>query len=144
MTPDAREKLRTQLMADEGFVPHAYQDSEGYWSVGHGLLIDQRRGGGITLNESTLLLDNRVGIAIRDLRATYPWFDALDDVRQAVIANMRYNLGAGGFAAFHHLHAALAQRDYAAAANEMLASRWTEQVKTRAIRLATQMRSGAW
>jgi lysozyme len=144
MTGETREKLRAQLMEDEGFVPHAYLDSLGYLTIGHGICIDERKGGGITVNESALLAGNRIGNAIRALQVRCAWFDGLDDVRQAVIVQMAYNLGAGGVAGFRQMIAALERRDYATAAVEMLSSRWSEQVGPRATRLATMMASGRW
>jgi lysozyme len=144
VTAEARAQLRTQLMTDEGFVPHAYQDSRGYWTIGHGICIDARTGGGLTPQESARLLDNRIGTAIRDLSQRCPWFDPLDDVRQVVIANMAYNLGVGGVAGFRKMIAALERADYRAAAREMVLSRWSVQTGARANRLATMMASGQW
>jgi lysozyme len=144
MTREGRDRLRTQLLTDEGFVPHAYQDSLGYWTIGHGICIDRRKGCGITPSESAALADNRIGNADRALRNRCAWYDSLDDVRQAVIVQMAYNLGAGGVANFRKMAAALERADYRAAAREMILSRWALQVGPRANRLATMMASGQW
>ena len=144
MTGEAREQLRRQLLSDEGLRLSAYLDSEGYWTIGVGRLIDERKGGGITATEALALLENDIGTITRDLQAHYPWFAWLDDVRQAVVCNLRFNLGSGGFAGFRQMIAALERRDYATAAVEMRSSRWSEQVGPRATRLATMMASGRW
>ncbi len=139
MTPEARDLLRGQLLVDEGLRLKPYIDTVGKTTIGIGRNLTDV---GITSAEAYLLLDNDIGIVVRDLRATYRWFDALDDVRQVVVANMRFQLGAGGFAEFQHLHTALARRDYPVAAAEMLNSAWAKQVPDRAIRLAKAMESG--
>ena len=38
-------KLIKDLKRDEGWVPHAYKDSLGFWTIGYGFLIDEKRGG---------------------------------------------------------------------------------------------------
>jgi lysozyme len=44
--------IAEQLRRDEGEVLHAYQDKYGYWTIGVGRLIDARKGGGISVEES--------------------------------------------------------------------------------------------
>ena len=44
------------LRRDEGRVRHAYQDHLGYWTIGVGRLIDQRKGGGLSEDEIDYLL----------------------------------------------------------------------------------------
>ena len=39
-------KLIEMIKHHEGVVPHAYQDSRGYWTIGVGRLIDESLGGG--------------------------------------------------------------------------------------------------
>ena len=72
----------------------------------------------------------------------YPFFDDLNDVRQRVFVNMTFNLGSTRLAMFKKFLAAVEARDYETAAEEMLDSKWAEQVKGRADRLADMMRSG--
>ena len=36
--------LRKSIEDHEGRVPHAYQDHKGFWTIGVGHLIDERRG----------------------------------------------------------------------------------------------------
>lgn len=144
MTAEARERLRADLIRDEGLRNTFYVDSLGYASIGVGRLIDDRKGDGLSDQECYLLLDNDVGKTVRALTARFRWFDRLDDVRQTVIANMAFNLGVDGLAAFTQTIAAIERRDYEAAAAEMLRSKWSQQVGLRAIRLAQQLRSGKW
>jgi len=44
--------IREQIKRHEGKVLHAYPDHLGYWTIGYGRLIDERRGGGITEAEA--------------------------------------------------------------------------------------------
>ena len=48
--------IEDQLRLDEGERLTAYQDHLGYWTIGVGRLIDDRKGGGISPAESTMLL----------------------------------------------------------------------------------------
>lgn len=133
---------RSQLMVDEGKVPHAYQDSEGYWTIGVGRLIDQRLGGGLSDDEINYLLNNDVFRADKEARSLFAGFDSLSDARKAVLVNMAFNLGQTRLAGFQRLREAVKEQDWEQAAKEMIDSRWAAQTGQRAIRLAKQMRDG--
>lgn len=133
---------RAQLKADEGTVPHAYQDSEGYWTIGCGRLIDKRLGGGLSDDEINYLLNNDLFRAEKTARALFAGFDRLSDARKAVLVNMAHNLGQTRLAGFLRLREAIKGQDWDRAADEMLNSRWAQQVGNRAVRLANQMRQG--
>ncbi len=92
-----RAALTEELRRDEGEVLHAYTDSEGYVTIGVGRLIDKRRGGGISAEESAYLLGNDISRTETDLDARMPWWRDLDPVRQRVILNMAFNLGSPVF-----------------------------------------------
>lgn len=132
-----------ELRRDEGVVKHAYQDTEGLWTIGVGRLIDQRRGGGLSDDEIDYLLANDVRRFAAELDDRLPWWRKLDPVRQRVILNMAFNLGTDGLLAFKNTLAAVKAGDYARAAVGMLASKWASQVKGRASRLAHMMKTGA-
>jgi len=143
MTPTQR--IAERLVEDEGEVLHAYQDStpERYLTIGVGRLIDPRRGGGITREESRYLLTN-------DIRKWYaiagqwPWFDKLSWQRQGVIVCMLHQLGARGVSGFRRMLDALGRSSYEAAADEMLDSAWHRQTPGRCERMAQIMRTGEW
>ena len=137
-----RALLRSQLITDEGIRLHAYQDSEGYWTIGVGRLIDKRLGGGITKEEAMVLLEHDIDKAEKIAKNLFPSFDRLSEGRQAVLCNMAFNLGAARLANFHRMREAVADGAFDRAASEMLDSRWSEQVGERARRLATIMRDG--
>lgn len=133
--------IEDQLILHEGLVPHAYQDSLGYWTIGVGRLIDKRKGGGLTKQESLYLLRNDIAKVTGQLGA-YPWYNTLDPVRQKVIVDMVFNMGLAGVLGFKKMIAALERRDYENAAVEMLDSRWARQVGFRSLRLAQMMQTG--
>ena len=140
--------LLADLERDEGFRSCVYLDSEGWWTIGIGTLVDKRKGGGITHEEAVYLLRNRVAKAIAGLDRELPWWRTLSEPRQRVLANMVYNLGIGsripptGLLAFRNTLAAVERGDYEAAAEGMKASKWATQVGERAERLVETMRTG--
>jgi lysozyme len=73
-----------------------------------------------------------------------PWVEALDGARFGVLVNMTFNMGLPKLIGFEKMLLAVRAKDYEMAAVEMLASRWSEQVGDRALRLAEQMRTGRW
>ena len=135
-----REALRRQLVTDEGLELSAYQDSLGYWTIGVGRLIDARKGGRITVAEAMMLLDHDIARVEAEVRARWPWFEALDAARQDVMLNMAFNLGVAGLAGFKTTLGHIEAGRYAEAADAMLRSRWASQVHDRADRLAAVMR----
>ena len=141
MTYD-RSAMKQELRRDEGFVPHAYQDHLGYWTIGIGRLIDQRKGGRITEDEALHLLDCDIERFEQELDAKLPWWRTLDDVRQRVILNMAFNLGVEGLLKFRNTLAAVNEGRWEDAARGMAASKWASQVGDRAVRLQRMMRTG--
>lgn len=127
---------------DEGTVEHAYMDSEGFWTIGVGRLIDKRRGGHLRHDEINLMLDNDIAAAEQDARVLFPSFEDLSDNRRAVLVNMSFNLGRERLAGFNDMRAAIANADFERAAKEMLDSKWATQVGARAQRLAKLMHDG--
>lgn len=63
-----RAELTKQLRRDEGEVLSAYQDHLGYWTIGVGRLIDKRKGGGLTSEESDYLLGNDIDKRDKELQ----------------------------------------------------------------------------
>lgn len=138
-------QLIARLVADEGEVLHEYKDHLGYSTIGVGILIDARRGGGITQEESRYLLRNRIRQREAQLEQRFEWWPAIDDVRQGVLLCMSYQLGVRGVANFTRMCAALRIRDYITASIEMLDSNWArKQTPKRAERMARIMKTGVW
>lgn len=136
-------KLIEMIKEHEGVVPHAYQDSRGYWTIGVGRLIDKSLDGGLSDAEIDYLLANDIK-RCRAEAEQYPWFNKMNEPRQAVILSMLFNLGKPRFDKFQNMQAALLVGDYTLASHEMLDSRWASQVGRRAIEMSDMMESGEW
>lgn len=137
------ELLRADLVRDEGTVLHAYRDSRGYLTIGHGRLIDPRLGGGISRAEAGLLLERDIAGALAGLDGALPWWRQLPEPAARGLANMAFNLGLGRLLGFGRMLAALEAGDFPAAAAEALDSAWARQVGARARRIAALYRDCA-
>lgn len=134
-----------QLRRDENEVLTVYQDSKGFWTIGIGILVDKRRGGGLLPEESQWIIENRVKLAVAEMTADYPWFAQLNEPRQAALINMRHQLGRDGLAAFKKMLAALRDQRWPVAESEALDSKWArEDSPSRARRVARQLATGEW
>lgn len=134
-----------QLIREEGEVLHAYTDHLGYLTIGVGILIDKRKGGGITKDESRFLLLNRVKGVVEGIRKNLPWFDEIgNEPRKAVLIGMAFQMGLNGLLGFKNTLEMIRVGDYDKAAVGMLNSLWARQTPARAKRMAKQMESGEW
>lgn len=137
--------LREQIQRDEGgFQPSAYQDSEGWWTIGFGRLIDKRKGGRISLAEAELMLDNDIHAKTVGVYAELPWVEGLDEPRRAVIIGMAFNVGVQGLLGFKNMLAAVKTGEWSDAADHLMASKMARQIGRRADRWAQQLRTGEW
>jgi lysozyme len=133
-----RQKLKAQLELHEGKKPKVYLDSQGIPTIGIGRNLRDK---GLTEVEIEFLLDNDIDECESDLK-TFDWWDDLDDVRQRVLLDMRFNLGPSKFRGFKRTLKAVQDGKYTDAAKFMLDSKWAKQVKGRARRLALMMEHG--
>ena len=133
-----RQLLRSQLERHEGLRLFVYQDTVGVSTIGYGRNLEDA---GISRAEADCMLANDIDKVERELD-TIDEYVALDRIRQTVIGNMSFNLGFHGLMQFKRMWAAIGRKDYAAAAREMLDSKWKTQVGYRALELAEIMRTG--
>ncbi len=133
--------LPDQLLRDEGFKQYPYRDIVGKLSIGIGRNLDDV---GVTWDEAYFLLQSDIKAHSTQLSITFPWTDALDDIRKAALINMAFNLGIQGLAEFRSALARLQAKDYEGAAGQFLDSKWAEEVGARAQRLAKQIETGEW
>ena len=134
-----RARISKQLEIDEGRRRRIYKDSVGKWSGGVGRNLEDR---GLRDDEIDLMLSNDIDEAVDIARSVVPVFDKLDDVRQEVLVNMSFNMGAPRLSGFKQFIAALMRFDFQRATAEMMDSKWYEQVGDRGKRLAYAMREG--
>jgi len=134
-----RKLVREMLIYHEGFSSTVYKDSEGHSTIAYGRNVDSL---GVSKKEGIYLLDNDMFWVEKEISNRFPWFSELNDSRKAVMMNMVYNLGMPRFQYFIFTLRAIEQRDWQAAAREMLDSRWADQVGQRAKDLSYMMRTG--
>lgn len=137
-------KFLEMLEYDEGRIPYAYPDSRGFLTIGVGCLIDKRKGGGLDDVEIDFLRDRRIAKKTAEVKKELPWFDWLNEARQAVILSMAFQLGTDGLMGFVNTLKAVEEARWKDAANGMRKSLWAQQTPGRVNRLANQMESGEW
>lgn len=136
------DKLEAELMRDEDFVSHAYQDHLGYWTIGYGRLIDERRGGGISKNEAKELLRKDILKVYQGLREKIWFFNGLSDSHQRALCNMAFQLGIDGLLKFRKMLSAMEGGNFDRAYAEALDSKWAQQTPQRAMRVAYMIKNG--
>ncbi len=139
MTPEARLKLKQLLVQHESYRQFPYADITGHLTVGIGRNLTDR---GISTTEAFYLLDDDIMYFSAKLAHFLQCFNQLDENRQIALIDMCFNVGIQGFLGFKKMVAALESHDYERAANEMMDSKWAEQVGDRATTLANIIRTG--
>ncbi len=137
MTSADRDALRQQLRTHEGWELFPYKDTVGKLTIGCGRNLTDR---GLSEPEIRFLLDNDINDCINAL-VTFPWFPALDPVRQRVFVDLCF-MGMGRLRGFTKMLAATARGDWATAAHELLDSKYAVQVGERARTLARMLETG--
>jgi len=142
------DKLREEIEYDEGSVNKIYLDHLGLATFGIGHLVtewDEEYGWevGTPVNEDRCIecFDTDIQIVLSDCDRLYPDFNELPEEVQRIIANMMFNMGRPRLSKFKGMKAGVDARDWNAAANEMVDSRWYRQVTKRADRLVERMRN---
>ena len=154
------ERLRKEIIADEGCVLEVYKDHLGYFTVGVGHLIrpsDEEWGKDvgtrITQTRSDELLVEDFNVVLRECESSFStswpewlpnpehkWEDWPEEVK-LIVANMAFNLGLPRLKKFRKMLTAINMKDYVKASEEGLDSRWAKQVYNRSHRLMDRMRS---
>lgn len=139
MTPEARLKLKNLLVQHESYKQFPYIDQTNHITVGLGRNLTDR---GISTTEAFYLLDDDIQYFYSKLLHYLPYFAELSENRQIALIDMCFNLGLQGFLNFHGMLAAIQLHLYNQAAEEMLSSKWAEQVGERAHQLSNIIRTG--
>lgn len=136
--------LIKQLTEEEGVILHAYEDHLGYLTIGIGRLIDERRGGGLSIDEANYLLTNDIIEKTDEVENAIPFFNTLNDPRKAVLIGMAFQMGTAGLLKFTNTLKLIQLGKYKEAGRGMLRSLWARQTPERAKRMAKQMETGEW
>ena len=135
------DKLKALLKRHEGWRNHPYEDTTGVLSIGVGRNLDDR---GLSDEEVTFLLYNDIYLSQSELMQTFDWFQFLNEARQDAIISMHFNLGLTRLLKFKKTLAALSDGDFLTASEQMLDSKWADQVGQRAIELSAMVRTGRY
>lgn len=122
----------------EGLRLKPYKCTAGKLTIGYGRNLEER---GISQYEAEVLLNDDIQNCYAEC-IKLPFWNKLNEVRQAVLLDMCYNLGFSRLKGFKKMCTALETGSYCSAAAEMLNSKWAEQVKSRAAELAKLMIKG--
>jgi len=132
--------LEEQLRRDEGVRNKPYVDTVGKITIGSGRNLTDV---GLSDDEITYLLQNDIR-RVQGQLAGYDWYSKLDEVRQAAVANLCFNVGLGSLLHFPTMLHCLSVQDWKGAAAAALDSQWAKQVGLRANRIADQIETGTW
>lgn len=137
-----------QLLRDEGFRAEPYSDTRGFSTVGIGHNLNANPLSGevypMSYDRAMEVLKQDVTRIWLKLLGDLPWITKLDAVREGVLLNLTFNIGAAGEEAFHHMLSDVQEGNYEKAASDLENSLWYTQVGDRAKRLVLQMRTGMW
>lgn len=140
MSDRAYDLARDSIMKHEGLRLELYKDTVGKLTIGYGHNVEDN---GISRDVAALILQEDMDDAVLDCETVYgEGFRDLSDERRAVLYEMCFQLGRSRFAGFAQMLAKSIGGDHVGAANEMLASRWAQQVPKRAKELADRYRFG--
>ena len=142
------DQLRKELEADEGRIDEIYTDHLGYPTFGIGHLVvehDPEYGKeiGTHVPEYRVIkaFKQDIKTVLSDCNRLYEDFEDLPEEAQRVIANMMFNMGYTRLSKFRGMKRGVDARDWNDAADEMVDSRWYNQVTNRATRLVERIRS---
>ncbi len=142
------EKLQEELEIDEGCKYEIYLDHLGYSTFGVGHLVLESDpeygwevGASVDTHRVNEAFEDDVQNVLTDCEKLYVQWEHLPEEAQRVIANMMFNMGYTRLSKFKGMKRGVDARDWNAAADEMVDSRWYNQVTNRANRLVERMRS---
>ena len=142
-----KDKLREELAEDEGCKFEVYLDHLGLPTFGIGHLVVEQdpeygHAVGTPVDEERVRQVFNLDIAstLDECQVLYSDFDELPEEAQLIIANMMFNMGRPRLSKFKGMKAGVDARDWNRAADEMVDSRWHDQVPNRAKRLVKRMR----
>jgi len=142
------ERLREELKVDEGVKYEIYLDHLGLPTFGIGHLIlnsdpeyGQEVGTPVSEDRVNEAFASDINIVCDDCKSLYSDWEVLPEEVQLIIANMMFNMGYPRLSKFKGMRAAVDAGNWNRAADEMVDSRWYQQVTNRADRLVNRMRS---
>ena len=142
------EKLKDQLIIDEGVKYESYLDHLGLKTVRIGHLCrdsepeyDLPLGAKISEDRCTELFEQDIQTVIMDCKKIYDDWDHLPDEIQQICANMMFNLGYPRYSKFSKTISYIRDGKWLKASEEMLDSKWSRQLPNRSKHLSEMMAS---
>lgn len=140
--------VRDMLIREEGWYRKAYPDPLTHgapYTIGVGHTGPEVREDTIWDDDTiSSVLDADIAISRAACEDHFPWFNQLNEPRQAVLIGMAFQMGISGLLAFKQTLKFMENGDWAGAKYGMLSSLWARQTPKRAHRMADQMESGEW
>jgi len=134
------QRLRQQLIKHESIELKPYRCTSDKLTIGVGRNIEDR---GISHETAMQMLDEDIDICINELQQTLSyWNDLPSRVKEGLI-NLCFNMGISRLMAFKKTFGFLREGMYSKAADELLDSRYANQVGQRAVDVANMIRDGA-
>lgn len=124
----------------EGLSVLPYPCPTGHLTIGYGHNLEN----GISREAAEFILREDLQNAVKAVSKYVAGWQKLDEARQFVLVDMTFNMGIQKLLTFKKFLTALQKKDYPTAAQEMLDSRWANQVGRRASELAEMMKKGAY
>lgn len=136
--------VETLLGEEEGRERCAYQDSRGLWTIGIGALVDKSIPGAGLCDEAIAVQFAHDCAQARADAQKFPRFAELNEVRQAVLISMCFQLGRKPLHWPNFMHS-LELGDFEQAARHGRDSDWwRDQTRKRAERQMQMLASGQW
>ena len=140
---------RKSIKRHEGFSQKIYLCSQGKLTAGWGHMIEDDSepfvvlpGALIPMETCERWFEDDLHVAVNDATTVVKRFNALNEMQQAVLVDMAFNLGRSRLAGFKKMITAINNGDFIKAAAEMVDSKWYKDVGNRASSLAKIMAYG--
>lgn len=148
--------LKDMIKRHEGYKNKVYQDTKGIPTIGVGFNLQKPgakemllnvgadidkilKGEPLTDAQIESLLNEDIKTAINDARNFLPNFNDQPPSIQNILIDMAFNMGFSTLNQFNSFKENLLKKDYSAAANNMIRSKWYKQVGNRSIELVNRM-----
>jgi len=147
LPPNLIEQIKEDLVRHEGYVTEIYLDSENLPTFGIGHLVTENDmehtwpvGTPVTDERILQVFHDDCNAACTDASALFLNFSSHPEDVQRVLVNMAFNLGRSRLGKFKNMIRYVNEGNYLMAANEMVNSKWYNQVGRRSQELVDIMK----
>jgi lysozyme len=135
--------VQEYVKKNEGLRLKPYLCTAGKWTIGYGHNLEE----GISENIAKAIFDEDIQVAINDVLDIFSnnkgeYQLVLSGNRYIALVDMMFNLGKSRFLTFKKMIQAIKEKDWDKAADELLDSKYANQVGQRAINNANFLRKG--